>query len=190
MAVPGGTTTAKLLLRLFAPAGVEEVELRYDRIMPAVAAGEVDAGLIIHESRFTYHEHGLVALADLGTWWEARTGGLLPLGGIGVRKALGLDVAREVGRAVAASVAAAFDDPSASEPFVAAHAQELSPEVRRAHIDLYVNRWSRDVGDDGEAAVRRLLQEAHAIGLVPPVPGDVFVPGSGGETPAPRVATP
>jgi 1,4-dihydroxy-6-naphthoate synthase len=176
VAVPGGTTTAKLLLRLFAPEGVEEVELRYDRIMPAVAAGEVDAGLIIHESRFTYPDHGLVALADLGAWWEARTGGLLPLGGIAVRKALGLEVAREVGRAVAASVAAAFDDPSASEPYVAAHAQEMSPAVRRAHIELYVNRWSRDVGTDGAAAVRRLLGEAHAIGLVPAVPDDLFVP--------------
>ncbi len=179
VAVPGGTTTAKLLLRLFAPEGVDEVELRYDRIMPAVAAGEVDAGLIIHESRFTYRDHGLVALADLGAWWEARTGGLLPLGGIAVRKALGEGVAREVGRAVAASVAAAFDDPAASEPYVAAHAQELSPEVRRAHIELYVNRWSRDVGTDGEAAVRRLLAEAHAIGLVPPVPADLFVPDPG-----------
>jgi 1,4-dihydroxy-6-naphthoate synthase len=176
VAVPGGTTTAKLLLRLFAPEGVDEVELRYDRIMPAVAAGEVDAGLIIHESRFTYEEHGLTALADLGAWWEARTGGLLPLGGIAVRKALGIDVAREVGRAVAASVAAAFDDPAASEPYVAKHAQELRPEVRRAHIELYVNRWSRDVGAEGEAAVRRLLGEAHAIGLVPPLPDDVFVP--------------
>lgn len=185
VAVPGGTTTAKLLLSLFAPDGVEEVELRYDRIMPAVAAGEVDAGLIIHESRFTYREHGLVALADLGAWWEARTGGLLPLGGIAVRKALGVEVAREVGRAVAASVAAAFDDPAASEPYVAAHAQELSPEVRRAHIELYVNRWSCDVGVDGEAAVRRLLADAHAIGSVPPVPADLFVPAPGGEDAVP-----
>lgn len=176
VAVPGGTTTAKLLLRLFAPEGVDEVELRYDRILPAVAAGEVDAGLIIHESRFTYPAHGLVALADLGAWWEARTGGLLPLGGIAVRQDLGAEVAREVGRVVAASVAAAFDDPEASEPYVAAHAQEMDPEVRRAHIALYVNRWSRDVGDDGEAAVRRLLAEAHAVGLVPPAPADLFVP--------------
>jgi len=189
VAVPGGTTTAKLLLRLFAPEGVDEVVLRYDRIMPAVAAGEVDAGLIIHESRFTYADHGLVALADLGTWWEARTGGLLPLGGIAVRKALGRGVAREVGRAVAASVAAAFDDPTASEPYVAAHAQELSHDVRRAHIELYVNRWSRDVGVDGEAAVRRLLAEAHAIGLVPPVPVDLFVPDPGSADAAKRATT-
>lgn len=176
VAVPGGTTTAKLLLRLYAPHSVEEVELRYDRIMPAIAAGDVDAGLIIHESRFTYPEHGLVSLVDLGAWWEARTGELLPLGGIAVRRDLGLGVAREVGRAVAASVTAAFADPAVSVPYVAAHAQEMRPEVRRAHIELYVNRWSRDVGIEGERAVRRLLDEAHAIGLVPQAPADLFVP--------------
>jgi len=176
VAVPGGTTTAKLLLRLFAPAGVEEVELRYDRIMPAVAAGEVDAGLIIHESRFTFADHGLVSLVDLGAWWERRSGTLLPLGGIAVQRGLGLGVAREAQRAVAASVAAAFADPSASEAYVARHAQELSPAVRRAHIDLYVNAHSLDVGAEGERAVSRLLAEAAAIGLVPPLPADPFVP--------------
>lgn len=178
VAVPGGTTTARLLLRLYAPDGVREREVRYDRIMPAVAAGEVDAGLIIHESRFTYPEHGLVALVDLGAWWERRTGLLLPLGGIAVRRALGTDVAREAARAVAASVEAAFADPDASAAYVAAHAQEMRPEVRRAHIDLYVNAWSRDVGTEGEAAVRRLLGEAHDIGLVPEPPADLFVPGA------------
>jgi 1,4-dihydroxy-6-naphthoate synthase len=178
VAVPGGTTTAKLLLRLYAPDGVEEVELRYDRIMPAVAAGEVDAGLIIHESRFTFADHGLTSWVDLGSWWETRSGGLLPLGGIAVRRALGLDVAREAQRAVAESVAAAFADPAASEAYVALHAQELAPAVRRAHIDLYVNARSLDVGAEGEAAVRVLLAEAAAIGLVPPLPDDPFVPSA------------
>ena len=176
VAVPGGTTTARLLLRLYAPDGVREREVRYDRIMPAVAAGEVDAGLIIHESRFTYAEHGLAAPLDLGAWWERRTGSLLPLGGIAVRRDLGLEVAREAQRAVAASVAAAFADPSASEPYVARHAQELSPAVRRAHIELYVNAHSLDVGADGAAAVARLLREAAAVGMVPPLPEDPFVP--------------
>ena len=176
VAVPGGTTTARLLLRLYAPDGVREREVRYDRIMPAVAAGEVDAGLIIHESRFTYAEHGLAAPLDLGAWWERRTGSLLPLGGIAVRRDLGLEVAREAQRAVAASVAAAFADPGASEPYVARHAQELSPAVRRAHIELYVNAHSLDVGADGAAAVARLLREAAAVGMVPPLPEDPVVP--------------
>jgi 1,4-dihydroxy-6-naphthoate synthase len=178
VAVPGGTTTAKLLLRLLATQDVEEVEMRYDAIMPAVAAGAVDAGLIIHESRFTYADHGLVALVDLGAWWEGRSGHLLPLGGIAVRRALGIDVAREAQRAVAASVAAAFADPAASEAYVARHAQELAPEVRRAHIDLYVNACSLDVGPAGEAAVRALLAEAAAIGLVPALAAAPFVPGA------------
>jgi 1,4-dihydroxy-6-naphthoate synthase len=176
VAVPGGTTTAKLLLRLYAPDGVDEVVMRYDTIMPAVAAGEVDAGLIIHESRFTYADHGLVSWADLGAWWERRSGSLLPLGGIAVRRSLGLDVAREVQRAVTASVVAALEDPGASEAYVARHAQELSPAVRRAHIALYVNEHSLDVGQEGEAAVRGLLAEAAAVGLVPPLPADPFVP--------------
>jgi 1,4-dihydroxy-6-naphthoate synthase len=176
VAVPGGTTTALALLRLLVPDGVDLVVLRYDQIMPAVAAGRVDAGLIIHESRFTYAQHGLVAPLDLGAFWEARTGLPLPLGGIAVRRDLGVDVARAVERQVRASVAAAFADPAASEAFVAAHAQELSPAVRRAHIDLYVNEHSLDVGSLGERAIRTLLQEIAAIGLIPPPPADLFVP--------------
>lgn len=174
VAVPGGTTTAKLLLRLYGQGQVEEAQVRYDRIMPAVAAGEFDAGLIIHESRFTYAEHGLVSLQDLGAWWEGRTGLLLPLGGIAVRRDLGAEVAAELGRVVRASVEAAFDDPQASAAYVAAHAQEMRPEVRQAHIDLYVNRWSLDVGSDGEAAVRALLDEAEGLGLISPAPHDLF----------------
>jgi 1,4-dihydroxy-6-naphthoate synthase len=176
VAVPGGTTTAKLLLRLFEPAGVEEVEVRYDRIMPAVAAGDFDAGLIIHESRFTYPGHGLVAPVDLGAWWEGVSGSLLPLGGIAVRRDLGLPLAREVERVVRASVAHAFAHPQDSEAFVAAHAQEMSPTVRRAHIDLYVNAWSLDVGPEGEEAARKLLGEARRIGLTPALPADLYLP--------------
>ena len=176
VAVPGGTTTARLLLRLFGGSDFEEVHVRYDRIMPMVASGEVDAGLIIHESRFTYAEHGLDALVDLGAWWEERTGLLLPLGGIAVRRALGAKRAREIDAAVRASVAAAFADPSASSEFVAAHAQELAPAVRQSHIDLYVNRYSLDVSSEGEAAVRALLAEGAAIAWLPPPPEDLFVP--------------
>ena len=176
VAVPGGTTTARLLLELFAPTEVRKVPLRYDRIMPAVAAGEVDAGLIIHESRFTYAQHGLIAPVDLGAFWEQRTGLLLPLGGIAIRRALGVEVARRVQEEVRASVAAAFADPGASEAFVAAHANELSPDVRRAHIALYVNEYSLDVGDEGARAIRALLGEAAAIGLIPHPPTDPFVP--------------
>lgn len=157
--VPGGRTTAMLLLSLAFPA-TRTVEMRYDTIMPAVAAGRVDAGLIIHESRFTYHEHGLHAHADLGTWWEERTGELIPLGAIAVRRTLPRATQRELARAVHASVAAAFRDPSASAPYVAAHAQEMSREVRERHIALYVNEHTLDVGADGRRAVAALLTAA------------------------------
>lgn len=174
VAVPGGRTTAMLLLAAAFP-NVRTTVLRYDRIMPAVAAGEVDAGLIIHESRFTYAEHGLHAHADLGSWWEAHTGELIPLGGIAVRRDLPDGVRREVARAVHASVAAAFRDPTASEAFVAAHALELSPEVRAKHIALYVNDWSLDVGDEGRRAVETLLATARRVHALPPPTRPTFV---------------
>lgn len=175
VAVPGGRTTAMLLLALAFGADVGTSVLRYDRIMPAVAAGEVDAGLIIHESRFTYPDHGLVCHLDLGSWWEARSGHLIPLGAIAVRRDLSEGVQRELARAVHASVSAAMADPAASEPFIAEHAQEMDPEVRRRHVELYVNRWSVDLGADGRAAVAALFAAAAAEGLAPLPPADLYV---------------
>jgi 1,4-dihydroxy-6-naphthoate synthase len=174
VAVPGGTTTAMLLLSLYAPEA-PTVAMRFDRIMPAVAAGEVDAGLVIHEGRFTYQDHGLVCVQDLGSWWEHGTGHLTPLGAIAVARALPAAVQLEVARAVRASVAAAFDDPSASDPFVAAHAQEMESAVRRRHVELYVNTSTLDLGEEGRAAVDALLAAAAERGLAPRPPDDLFV---------------
>lgn len=172
VAVPGGRTTARLLLELAHP-GARTTELRYERIMPAVAAGEVDAGLIIHESRFTYAEHGLHAFADLGAWWEAAVGELIPLGGIAVRRDLDGALQREVARAVHASVAAAFRDPTASAAYVAEHAQEMSPRVRAQHVALYVNEHTIDVGGDGRRAVARLIRAARRLHGLPDAGADV-----------------
>lgn len=171
VATPGGRTTANLLLDLYVAdrpqsAPIERVELRYDRIMPAVAAGEVDAGLIIHESRFTYSEHGLVRLVDLGSWWENATGAPIPLGGIAVRRDLSDDVLDAVARAVRGSVESARRDPSASSEYVARHAQEMAPSVRERHIETYVNDFTLDLGDEGRNAVRLLLQRAARIGRI------------------------
>jgi 1,4-dihydroxy-6-naphthoate synthase len=174
VAVPGGTTTALLLLELFAP-GTRTVVMRFDRIMPAVAAGEVDAGLVIHEGRFTYRDHGLICLQDLGAWWERSTGHLLPLGAIAVARSLPLALHEEIDRVVRASVQAHFDDPAAADPFIAQHAQEMDAAVRRQHVDLYVNRWTLDIGDDGRAAVRALFAAAAGRGLVTPPPDALFV---------------
>ncbi|MEX2570999.1 MAG: 1,4-dihydroxy-6-naphthoate synthase [Gemmatimonadota bacterium] len=173
IAIPGRLTTANLLLRLFEPRVAETVTMEYDRIMPAVAAGEVDAGLIIHESRFTYPQHGLVKIVDLGQWWEEATGSPIPLGAIVARRSLG-ERTSDVEGAIRASVERALADPSASAGYVRRHAQEMSDEVTRQHIDLYVNEFSIDVGDAGERSVKELLSRASAAGLVPAASGDPF----------------
>ncbi len=149
VAVPGMHTTAYRLLALRAGPPSRPVPLVFHEIMPAVLAGEVDAGVVIHEGRFTYERLGLVAVEDLGAWWETETGLPIPLGGILLRKGLaGVDPVA-VQRILRRSVAYALDHPAASAAYVRAHAQELDPDVVRRHIDLYVNRYSLDVGEDG-----------------------------------------
>jgi 1,4-dihydroxy-6-naphthoate synthase len=157
LAIPGRETTAYRLLRLAAPALSDVVELRYDRILAAVRDGEVDAGLIIHESRFTYAEHGLSKVVDLGEWWEHETGLPVPLAGICARYDLDDETATIVERAIRASVQYAFDHPAASRDYVRAHAQEMSDAVCDQHIALYVNQHSLDVGDEGMRAIARLV---------------------------------
>jgi 1,4-dihydroxy-6-naphthoate synthase len=159
VAIPGRETTAYRLLRTAAPAIAETVEMRYDAILAAVRDGEVDAGLIIHESRFTYADHGLVKVIDLGEWWEAETGLPVPLAGICARADLDAETVTAVERAIRASVQYAFDHPEASRAYVRAHAQEMSAEVCAAHIRLYVNAQSLDVGEAGLAAIDRLVRD-------------------------------
>ena len=149
------------------------IEMSYDRIMPAVASGEVDAGLIIHESRFTYPEQGLIALVDLGEWWERTTASPIPLGGIVGRRSLGPELAH-VDRLIRASVEYAFANPSASAAYVRSHAQELSERVTQSHIALYVNDASLDLGADGELAARELMSRARIAGLLPDQAVDLF----------------
>jgi 1,4-dihydroxy-6-naphthoate synthase len=160
LAIPGYDTTAYLLLRLAAPALGDVVELRYDEILDAVVTGTVDAGLIIHESRFTYAAHGLVEVADLGAWWEGETGMPVPLAGICARSDLDEELRVAAEQAIRRSVEHAFAHPADSLEYVRAHSQELSDEVCRQHIELYVNEFTRDLGDDGLAAVDALLARA------------------------------
>jgi 1,4-dihydroxy-6-naphthoate synthase len=170
VAIPGTRTTAYLLFRLWAAsADVAAFDvLPFDKIMPAVRDGRYDAGLVIHESRFTYPSYRLTAVADLGDWWEAETSLPIPLGAVLARRELDGD---GLSSAVRGSVAAAFADPAASEPWVLAHAQEMARDVVAAHIDLYVNDFTLDLGDEGYAAVAELLGRAAAADLVPPLPG-------------------
>ena len=174
VAIPGGLTTANLLLRLSQPDDIEVVTLRYDQIMPAVARGEVDAGLIIHESRFTYASYGLQKHLDLGAWWEEETGLLLPLGGIIARRSLGSARLEQIEKAIRDSLHYSYDHPDEAQPYIAAHAQEMSAAVMRQHIDLYVNAYSFDVGAAGEKAARALLRKAQDRGLIPTSNRQVF----------------
>lgn len=167
IAIPGRNTTANLLLRLFAPDAQPGTELVYSDIMPAVARGDVDAGLIIHESRFTYPQHGLVKVVDLGEWWEQTTGHPIPLGGIMARRALGDETIRRIDGAIRRSVEHAFAQPDASRGYVREHAQEMDDAVAKQHIDLYVNRFSVDLGEEGEGAVRDLFSRAAKAGILP-----------------------
>jgi 1,4-dihydroxy-6-naphthoate synthase len=162
IAVPGLDTTAFLLLQLAAPALGEVVEVRYDRILDAVASGEVDAGLIIHESRFTYQDHGLLRVADLGEWWEGETGLPVPLAVIGARSDLDPELVTLAETSLRASVEHAFAHPEASRAYVRAHSQELSDAVCDQHIALYVNEFSIDLGDDGMRAVEALTSRTAA----------------------------
>lgn len=168
IAIPGVHTTANLLLRIATEqARFESVVMRFEQIMPAVAAGLVDAGLIIHESRFTYPQHGLVELADLGVIWEQRTGRAIPLGMIAVARELGEPTIAAIEQGLRSSIELAFAEPERSRAWIREYAQELDDEVCRQHIALYVNEFSRSLGSEGRAAIDELLARARASGLLP-----------------------
>ncbi|MGH3662592.1 MAG: 1,4-dihydroxy-6-naphthoate synthase [Micromonosporaceae bacterium] len=173
VAIPSERSTAYLLFRLwsqgFAPGRI--VTLPFHEIMPAVRDGKVDAGLVIHEARFTYQQHGLHAVADLGDWWEADTGLPIPLGAILARRDLD---AAAVADWVRQSVRAAWADPAATQGYVRAHAQEMDLAVTQQHIELYVNQHTEDLGEDGRLAVATLLDRASGAGLTPSVPAEVL----------------
>ncbi len=175
IAVPGRYTTAKLLLRLFDPELDNFIVMPFNEIMDAVLSGNVDAGLIIHESRFTYHGFGLHKLLDLGEWWEGETGLPIPLGGIVARRSLGVETIAAVERALKAGVEYARAHPAEAARYISEHAQEMSPEVCTAHIGLYVNDFSNDLGDEGVQAITCLLQRAEQAGLIPPSTVPLFI---------------
>lgn len=174
IAIPGKMTTAYLLLQLFDPDIKNVVEMPFDRIMNAVSLGAVDAGLIIHEGRFTYPEYNLVQLIDLGEWWEGETGLPIPLGGIIAKRSLGTDVINEVDRMLKMSVEFAFANRSMTRGYIKEHAQELDDEVIDQHIGLYVNDYTLEIGD-GAAAVEELLRKAEELHLVPHSKMHIFI---------------
>jgi 1,4-dihydroxy-6-naphthoate synthase len=175
IAIPGRYTTANFLLGLAFPAARNRTELLFSDIERAVLDGRFDAGLIIHENRFTYAAKGLKKIVDLGEFWEGETGAPIPLGGIVVRRSLPEAVKQDVNRLVRRSVEYAFAHRSVSLPYVREHAQEMSEQVMYQHIDLYVNDYSVDLGPDGRRAVELLFEKAKAFGVIPPIEQPLFL---------------
>jgi 1,4-dihydroxy-6-naphthoate synthase len=175
IAIPGRYTTAYLLLGLAFPAARTTTALLFSAIERALLNGEHDAGVIIHENRFTYEAKGLTKILDLGEFWEGQTGAPIPLGGIVVKRSLPDEVKRTVNRVLRRSVEYAFANRSASLPFVREHAQEMSEDVMYRHIDLYVNEYSVDLGPEGRRAVELLFEKARAAGVIPAVRADLFL---------------
>ncbi|MEO0897403.1 MAG: 1,4-dihydroxy-6-naphthoate synthase [Bacteroidota bacterium] len=165
VAIPGKHTTANLLLGYFSPNITHKKVFLFHEIMPAILSGEVEAGVIIHENRFTYQDHGLQLIQDLGEYWESKTQLPIPLGAIVANKELGIDVVEKLNSLMRESVQYAFSNPEASKEFVKTHAQEMDEKVMQSHIDLYVNEYSVSLGDQGKKAVHKLLEVGEGMGL-------------------------
>jgi len=175
IAIPGKYTTANFLLSLAFPRATDKSECLFSDIEAGVLDGRFDAGLIIHENRFTYADRGLKKIIDLGEFWESETGAAIPLGGIVINRRLPADVRQRVNRVMRRSVEYAFANRDASLPFVRANAQAMSDEVMYKHIDLYVNEYSVDLGVDGRRAVEVLFERARNSGVIPEMKEDLFL---------------
>jgi 1,4-dihydroxy-6-naphthoate synthase len=175
VALPGSYTTASLLYRLYGADYGDAVFLPFNMIMDAVANGVVDAGVIIHESRFTYSSYGLNKVMDLGDWWERETGHPIPLGCVVARRSLGERVLCDIESMLRSSILYAGNNPSEVKSYIRSHSQEMSDEVCAAHIGLYVNDYSLDLGREGESALEVLLTRAESSGLVPESMKPLFI---------------
>ena len=160
IAIPGKYTTANMLLNIAFPNHQNKVEMLFSEIENKVLEGRVDAGLIIHENRFTYEDKGLEKVKDLGEFWEEETGLPIPLGGIVVKRELPLATQQKIERVLRKSVEFAFENPNSSADYVKYHAQEMEKEVVDAHIALYVNNYSISLGEQGRKAVELLFEKS------------------------------
>jgi len=179
IAIPGKLTTACLLLQLFDSAFSLQPSalsvMPFNKIMDAVKNNEADAGLIIHESRFVYPSYGLKQIIDLGEWWEKETALPVPLGGIIAKRSLGDGLNKKTNKIIKKSIEYAFSNRTEPLDYIKKHSQELSEDVINQHINLYVNNYSIDVGQDGEKAVNELLSRAEDAGIIPKIKQQVFI---------------
>jgi 1,4-dihydroxy-6-naphthoate synthase len=174
IAVPGTLTSAFLTLKLFYP-DIQTVTVDFDKIIPAVVAGEFDAGLLIHEGQLTYANDGLVKILDLGAWWRTETGLPLPLGGNAIRRSLGPETMSLTNKAVRDSIQHALDNRDQALEYAMQFARDLDPNLANRYVGMYVNDRTLDMGEDGREAVRRLLTLGHERGIIPIQPRIDFV---------------
>jgi 1,4-dihydroxy-6-naphthoate synthase len=147
----------------------------FSEIEDALLDEKIDVGLIIHENRFTYQNKGLKKIIDLGDYWEKQTGCAIPLGGIVANRKLSLDVQHKLNRVLRKSVEFAFGNPKSGLEFIRAHAQEMSEEVMYKHIELYVNKYSVDLGEEGRKAIRLLFDTAREKRVIPEINQEIFL---------------
>lgn len=167
IALPGEWTTAHLLFRLWAPEAQQRQFVPYDRIFDTLRSGQAECGVIIHESRFTFKESGFQQVVDLGAWWEEQTGLPIPLGCIAASNRLPVIVVDQVERLIQQSIQLARENPDDTLPYIRQHAQEMTADVLRAHIDMFVNEFSLNMGGKGRQAVAVLAERAQQAGILP-----------------------
>jgi len=175
IAIPGKNTTANFLFSFFFPEATKTTEMVFSEIEDAVLSGTVDAGVIIHENRFTYESRGLKKICDLGELWEKETGQPIPLGGIAVKRNLPAETKEKINRIVRRSVEFALANPGSSSDYVKLHAQEMDEEVRKKHIALYVSKYSIDLGADGRKAIEIFFEKVLQAGIISSIPENIFV---------------
>ncbi|MDT3403552.1 menaquinone biosynthesis family protein [Mucilaginibacter terrae] len=173
--IPGKYTTANFLLSLAFPGATNKQELVFSDIEQALLDGRIDVGLIIHENRFTYQDKGLKKILDLGDYWEKQTGCAIPLGGIVANRNLAADVQHKVNRVLRRSVEFAFANPKSGLEFIRSHAQEMSEEVMYKHIELYVNKYSLDLGEEGKKAIQLMFDTAKEKNIIPEIKESLFL---------------
>ena len=175
IAIPGKMTTANFLLSIAHPEAINKTEMLFSDIENAVINGDVDAGLIIHENRFTYQDKGLKKIIDLGEYWENTTGHLIPLGGIIIKRDLPKETILKVNRILRKSIEYAFNNPAEPLEYMQCNAQEMSKEVMMQHVELYVNKYSIDLGVEGKDAITQMFNLAQEKGIIPKISNQLFV---------------
>ncbi|MBE7443499.1 MAG: 1,4-dihydroxy-6-naphthoate synthase [Flavobacteriales bacterium] len=175
IAIPGKYTTANFLLSIAHPEATNKVEMLFSEIEDTVLSGKVDAGLIIHENRFTYQQKGLEKIVDLGEFWEQTTGSLIPLGGIVIKRSLPIDTILKVNRLLRKSIEYAFENPDSPLEYMQCNAQEMDKNVMMQHVGLYVNKYSIDLGDEGKSAITKMFNLAQEKGIIPSISNSLFI---------------